>query len=660
MGDGRVDEARSDLVKVSVVVPVYNAGEYLQPCVDSLLAQSLPAEELELIFVDDGSSDDSLIQLRALEAEWSHLRAIATPHSGWPGKPRNVGIDEARGEYVMFVDQDDIVEPEALMRMYEFGAANDADIVVGKVISDFRGVHHYLYRENRARCTVHDSRLMGSQTPHKMLRTAFLREREIRFAEGRRRLEDQLFMTKAYLTAASASIVADYICYRYLQRADLGNAGSYRIAPTAYYDNLREVLDVVDDHTEPGEFRDHCYRRFLKTEMLGRLGGRKLFNAPPEHRIELLREIRRLLEERFGTEVLAGLPAALRARAALVSAGTLPDLVAFAERMRDLKVHTRLTRIEPAEAGLALTVEAEFHYAGGPLRLESKGTDWLLPRALVGSQVEDAERTVEPLSDMLGDVVIRHREHLDEWFLPGRLQPAVEPDGDDDQCGGRLRWRGTVVLVADVVAGGAALRRGTHDLLVRLDAFGLNRTVRLAASSEAGAPVGSLLLLGETRATAYVNRGGYLSLKTPVPRPTALETVRDGARVEVVSQQLNVDLPVAWSDAPKSLRVRLNSDEEGKARTIEVRRDERGGSRWSSSTSALTGLGGRYHAELRIEALGRLVLPMPDLVPPPAPGVKTLVGRGLRAAGRRLPQPVGTRLRDMSRWLARRPPDPRA
>ncbi len=186
---------------------------------------------------------------------------------------------------------------------------------------------------------------MNSQTPHKMLRTAFLRANRIRFPEGRRRLEDQLFITRAYFAASSASIVADYICYRYLRRADFGNAGSHRIDPADYYDNLREVLDVVEAHTEPGEFRDRCYRRFLRTEMLSRLGGRKLFNAPADHRLELLTEIRRLLAERFDDAVIAGLPAALRARAALVRSGTVDDVVAYAERMADLRPHTTLTRI---------------------------------------------------------------------------------------------------------------------------------------------------------------------------------------------------------------------------------------------------------------------------------------------------------------------------
>ena len=102
--------------------------------------------------------------------------------------------------------------------------------------------------------------------------------------EGRRRLEDQLFITKAYFAARSCAIVADYVCYRYLRRPDRKNAGSQSTDPWAYLDNLREVLDVVDSQTPPGPVRDDFYRRFLRVEMLGKLSGRRILNTPFDRR----------------------------------------------------------------------------------------------------------------------------------------------------------------------------------------------------------------------------------------------------------------------------------------------------------------------------------------------------------------------------------------
>src|SRR4051794_25377565 len=137
------------MVKVSVVVPVYNPGEYIEPLLESLLAQSMPAGECELVFVDDGSTDGTVQRLEALAARHAHVRVAAIPRSGWPGRPRNVGIDLARGEYVFLSDHDDRLSPEALERLYAIAIADAADIVMGKVVGHGKGVPRDVFRCNR-------------------------------------------------------------------------------------------------------------------------------------------------------------------------------------------------------------------------------------------------------------------------------------------------------------------------------------------------------------------------------------------------------------------------------------------------------------------------------------------------------------------------------
>lgn len=93
---------------VSIIVPVYNAEAFLPDCLDSILAQTF--SDFELILVDDGSSDRSPKICDDYAARDSHVRVLHTPNRG-VSAARNRGVDEARGQYIMFVDADDMVHP---------------------------------------------------------------------------------------------------------------------------------------------------------------------------------------------------------------------------------------------------------------------------------------------------------------------------------------------------------------------------------------------------------------------------------------------------------------------------------------------------------------------------------------------------------------------
>ena len=125
-------------LRVSVIVPVYNPGRSINRCIRSILGQSLPPDAYEAIFVDDGSTDETPARLDALAAEDPRVRVIHQENSGWPGKPRNVGVASARGDYVFFLDQDDTLGPEALERMVATADRNASDMVIGKMVGNGR------------------------------------------------------------------------------------------------------------------------------------------------------------------------------------------------------------------------------------------------------------------------------------------------------------------------------------------------------------------------------------------------------------------------------------------------------------------------------------------------------------------------------------------
>lgn len=123
-------------IKVSIVIPVYNVEKYLGRCLDSLLSQSL--EEIEIIAVDDISTDNSYALLKQYEARNPEkIRAFRLSEKGRQGAARNLGIREAKGEYIGFVDSDDYVEKDMYDTLYHLASDLKVDMVYGGFYEDF-------------------------------------------------------------------------------------------------------------------------------------------------------------------------------------------------------------------------------------------------------------------------------------------------------------------------------------------------------------------------------------------------------------------------------------------------------------------------------------------------------------------------------------------
>lgn len=114
-------------IKISVIIPVYNEESYLNQCLDSILAQTL--QEIEILCIDDGSTDRSLEILRDYAAKDSRFR-VFTQENRYAGTARNVGIKYAEGKYFSFLDADDFFSPVLLERLYQAAEQQGADIVI--------------------------------------------------------------------------------------------------------------------------------------------------------------------------------------------------------------------------------------------------------------------------------------------------------------------------------------------------------------------------------------------------------------------------------------------------------------------------------------------------------------------------------------------------
>lgn len=124
------------MIKISVIVPVYNAERYLIKCINSIMNQSF-TEEYELILVNDGSEDHSEDIINKKIEEFGTDKIIkVNQKNGGQGKARNAGVRIARGEFVTFVDSDDYIDKEMLKDLYEKAVQEKADLVICDYIEE--------------------------------------------------------------------------------------------------------------------------------------------------------------------------------------------------------------------------------------------------------------------------------------------------------------------------------------------------------------------------------------------------------------------------------------------------------------------------------------------------------------------------------------------
>lgn len=128
--------------KVSIIIPVYNAFKHLKECLDSVIGQTL--KEIEIICVDDGSTDDSLRILREYENADQRIKVL-TQKNQFAGVARNTGMDAATGEYYAFLDADDFFDLESLEKLYQAAIAHQLDLIK---------TYSYIFDEQKQQVTI--------------------------------------------------------------------------------------------------------------------------------------------------------------------------------------------------------------------------------------------------------------------------------------------------------------------------------------------------------------------------------------------------------------------------------------------------------------------------------------------------------------------------
>ncbi len=174
------------MIKLSIIVPVYNVAEYLERCLNSLINQTL--NEIEIICVNDGSTDNSLCILEKFAELDKRIKIINQKNKGLSGA-RNTGIKLVQGEYFGFLDSDDWVDLDYFEKLYKRAKNCDADISLGDFIRKGKFKHKIRLKLNKEEEFVGDNeKFYGSQFYHfpcvwnKIYKTS--KFNDLRFIEG--------------------------------------------------------------------------------------------------------------------------------------------------------------------------------------------------------------------------------------------------------------------------------------------------------------------------------------------------------------------------------------------------------------------------------------------------------------------------------------------
>ncbi|MFD8029466.1 glycosyltransferase family 2 protein [Streptomyces sp. NPDC059717] len=253
---------------VSVIVAVYNTMPYLTECLDSLLGQSIGRDRLEIVAVDDGSTDDSGAELDRFAAEYPDtVKVLHQANSGGPAAPSNRALDIATGRYVYFIGSDDHLGEEALERMVACADEHGSDVVVGKMVgTNGRYVHQALYKQNNPDIGLTDSALPWTLANTKLFRRELVEAHKLRFPENLPVGSDQPFTIEACVRARKISVVADYTCYYAVKRGDASNI-TYRADHMARLRCTAEIMDFTAGLIEEGPQRDAVLRRHFTWEL---------------------------------------------------------------------------------------------------------------------------------------------------------------------------------------------------------------------------------------------------------------------------------------------------------------------------------------------------------------------------------------------------------
>ena len=233
--------------KVSILIPVYKAEKYIAKCLQTVLGQTY--QHLEIIIVDDASPDSSMAIVDSLVKEASNrldIRIIHNEKNLGIAATRNILLDDATGDYILFVDSDDYIEADAVERLVDVAKKTNCDIVrcgyfevkAGQV----RTIQQKPWKDKTDLLKQHIKAWNSIEAMWQLLiRRSMMEEHSIRFAKGVNASEDHLMMIKLYFFANNIVIMEKPIYYYRIDNAQ----SVTHVNPKAFHDSMYKGMDLA-------------------------------------------------------------------------------------------------------------------------------------------------------------------------------------------------------------------------------------------------------------------------------------------------------------------------------------------------------------------------------------------------------------------------------
>lgn len=254
------------MYKISIIIPAHNEGKYIEECLNSIINQTFELNEIEVIMIDDASSDNTFEIMKCYSEKYNNFFAYKREEkSGSAGKPRNDALKYVHGKYIMFIDADDLYENDACEKLFNAIEKTSADFVTANavymsedgltILDTFMNPSQYNSQVLKI-SNIKDNVLpMSCSVCFKIFSTDFVRKNNLKFLEGVP-AEDSYFSYSSLIKSRKAYFLNE-IVYKYRRRYSENNLSTSTNFSADYFKKINSAYKAIYD-----KFKENNYIKY--------------------------------------------------------------------------------------------------------------------------------------------------------------------------------------------------------------------------------------------------------------------------------------------------------------------------------------------------------------------------------------------------------------